>query len=56
THMKVYVRGVRIEYSAAEINRFLGAEVPRQCAYAMAKDEFDGWNLERRTVIKDTSG
>ncbi|MCI37809.1 hypothetical protein A2U01_0059035, partial [Trifolium medium] len=56
TDFKVYVRGVRIEYSAVELNRFLGARVPRQCVFAVAKAELEGWPLERRAVIKDFVG
>ncbi|MCI75459.1 hypothetical protein A2U01_0096728, partial [Trifolium medium] len=43
TNHKVYVRGVWIEYSEDELNRFLGAVIPRQCAFDSAKIELEQW-------------
>ncbi|MCH90069.1 hypothetical protein A2U01_0010976, partial [Trifolium medium] len=53
---EVYVRGVVVDYSAATINRLLGALVPQTCELSLAKDELEGWQEERRRVIRDFVG
>ncbi|MCI28656.1 hypothetical protein A2U01_0049858, partial [Trifolium medium] len=45
TDFKVYVRGKLVEYSDDEINRLLGAVVPRQCMFSAVKDEIEHWSL-----------
>ncbi|MCI42401.1 hypothetical protein A2U01_0063638, partial [Trifolium medium] len=53
---KVYVRGVLVEYTDTEINRLLGAVVPRQCMFSAIKDGIEHWNLEARNPIKEFLG
>ncbi|MCI35883.1 hypothetical protein A2U01_0057104, partial [Trifolium medium] len=56
TDYKVYVRGVLVDYSAWELNRFLGSVTPRNCAFAAVRDDVERWPLEPRNQVKEFLG
>ncbi|MCI46546.1 hypothetical protein A2U01_0067786, partial [Trifolium medium] len=56
TDFKVYVRGVLVDYSNRELNRFLGTSTPRNCAFAAVKDDVEGWPFEDRNQVKEFLG
>ncbi|MCI48079.1 hypothetical protein A2U01_0069322, partial [Trifolium medium] len=43
--------GKLVEYTAQEINRFLGAVVPRECMFSAVRDEIEKWNLDARNPV-----
>ncbi|MCI61484.1 hypothetical protein A2U01_0082741, partial [Trifolium medium] len=53
TDYKVYVRGVLVDYSDVELNRFLRTSTPSQCAFSAIKDDVEGWPLENRNQVKE---
>ncbi|MCH79937.1 hypothetical protein A2U01_0000699 [Trifolium medium] len=48
-----YVRGKLVDYSPSAINKLLGCDVPRRCAFRAMKEEFDDWDEPTRRVVKD---